>query len=103
MLLPYRLDEMAKGLAPDNKAMYCCVDKVCALPVCTFEQQQQQVCGCMRQAFDEVAARTSTLPFQAIWEGRQVPILLERTLSFLWPRSSWHVCDRSLQFEHSGR
>ena len=23
------------------------------------------------QAFDEVAARTSTVPFQAIWEGRQ--------------------------------
>ena len=40
----------------------------------------------MRQAFDEVAARTSTLPFQAILEGRQVQILLGCILSLLAPQ-----------------
>ena len=66
----------ASALAPDNKATPCCADKVAFMLVCTSEQPQQQACGCMRQAFDAVAARTSTLPFQAIWEGRQVEPLV---------------------------
>ena len=65
-------DSGALATAPDNQAMCCCIDELGLIPSHTSGQHHQQAHGCMRQAFDEVAARTSTLPFQAIWEGRQV-------------------------------
>ena len=38
---------------------------------CVLHNEMLSWCVCMHQAFDAVRERTSIVPFQAIWEGRQ--------------------------------